>query len=95
MPELNKWQPGKFKITLDPAGIDAMTALNDRLGNIDEKSNCGSIRTMDRFANFLESCSAWFLRMAEKVRNSTAKIDAPCLITLPKKAASISENTKK
>lgn len=56
--------------------------LRVKLGKIEEKNNCGSVRFLDRLANFFEFGGK---NVADKIRNFTFKISAPCSLPFTKK----------
>lgn len=61
---------------------EEIKSLTARLGQIEEKSHCGSVRFLDRLANFFEFGGK---KVAEKLRGYTTKINAPCAIKISKK----------
>ena len=66
----------------------AMLAITSKLNAIEEKSSCGGVVFLDKVANFLDRCSVSLHRLAEKVRNRTTKMQAPCSIKFKGKNAS-------
>ena len=58
----------------------AMLAITSKLNAIEEKSSCGGVMFLDKVADFLDRCSSSLHRLAEKVRNRTNKMSAPCAI---------------
>jgi len=53
-----------------------------KLNQIEEKSHCGSVRFLDRLADFFEFGGE---KVADKLRGYTTKINAPCAIPFAKK----------
>lgn len=56
---------------------DEIHNILSKLEKVEKKSKCGSVRFLDRLANFLENLS-------HRVRALTVKVDAPCLIKFNK-----------
>ena len=57
------------------AEVKEMARINNKMKKIEEKGGCGSVRFLDRMANFLENSGN---RSANWVRKITFKINAPC-----------------
>jgi hypothetical protein len=76
----------RSKITPDDYAQEKQVMLGfaTKLHSIEEKSNCGSIKTLDFIADFLEKCARGLTALAFKVRHLTVKISAPCAISFKK-----------
>lgn len=71
--------------TISEADRQKMKEIADRINNIDAKSNCGTVRFLDKVADLMVRFANWQIALSEKVRKLTAKVNAPCSITFSKK----------
>lgn len=77
--ELAELQKHRYEVNAEES-----KALWRKINDIQEKSNCGTIKILDATANFLEKCARGLNILAEKVRHFTWKINAPCSINFGK-----------
>ena len=86
--EFNKVQAElkELDLLISTNKINELRSLNAKMVELEEKSNCGSIRLLDRLANFFEfSVVNVSKKLATKIRSLTVKIHGPCSIPFTKK----------
>jgi len=64
--------------------IKETTELWKKLNSIEEKSQCGTVKSLDYIANKMTSFANWQIKVANKVRNLTISVKAPCTIKFKK-----------
>jgi hypothetical protein len=67
-----------------PEKIKVDLMLMQKLRKIEAKSDCGSVKLLDRIADTIVKFAKWQIKQSDKVRNLTTKIDAPCSISFRK-----------